>query len=237
MVPPHQAQPGARVPATSQRYRWAAPAPTQPTNPSASPARKAAARISAAAAKTNSNRASKNFASAPKPLDSSPAAKRKAAPVAQAVDPAAASAGPVDSVAAARSPSVASDAASTSTSRTASSIFPTTTPISTRSPIRSPAFNPKKPATISRASAPTSAARSTFRTFSMAATRCFSSSDGTARAAARLTMRTRPFQPRPNASAISPARHIMTARPFKFSIPPPARSSPSTASPTSSTLP
>ena len=43
---------GGATPATLRHSRWAAPAPTQPTNPSASPARKAAARTSAAAAKT-----------------------------------------------------------------------------------------------------------------------------------------------------------------------------------------
>src|SRR5690349_6610451 len=111
----------ARAPATSQRYPWVAPEPTQPTNPSASPARKDAVRTSAAAAKKICKIASKNFASVRKPLDSFPADKPKAAP---AVDQAAASAAPVDSVVAARSRSDASAGASTSTNRTASSISP-----------------------------------------------------------------------------------------------------------------
>src|SRR5690242_9036680 len=111
MAQQHQAQ--AQAPATSQRYPWVAPEPTQPTNPSVSPARKGAARTSAAAAKKICKIASKNFASERKPLDSFPADKPKAAP---AVDRAAASAAPVDSVVAARSRSDASAAASTSTS-------------------------------------------------------------------------------------------------------------------------
>ena len=155
-----------------------------------------------------------------------PGGQRKAARVVAE----AASAAPEDLAVAARSPSDVSAAASTSISRTASSIFPTTTHPSTRSPTRSLASKLPKPATTLHASEPTPAVRSTFRTFSTAATSGFSSRDGTARAAARPTTPIPPCRRRPSAQAISQALHIMMARRCRFSILPLARSSASTAS-------